>query len=181
MGVARQWCGRLGKVDNWQVAVCMAYASRKDQALVNTRLYLPKEWASDRTRRRTAGVPNEVWFQTRYEQALAMLDEQGHLLPHAWIAGDDEMGQNASFRQDLNDRSQQYLLAVPCNTLIRDLDAEPPEYQGRGAVPKQPFGRVDQWSDSLAQDAWTRIKVRDAEKGPWEVEAVACRMQTKIK
>ena len=181
VGVARQWCGRLGKVDNCQVAVYMAYVSRKDHALVNTRLYLSKEWASDRKRRKAAGVPQDVRFHTRHEQTLEMLDEQGHLLPHAWVAGDDEMGQSASFRRDLNERGEQYLLAIPRNTLIRDLDAKPPEHQGRGAAAKQPFGRVDPWRDSLAEDAWTRIKVRDAEKGPLEVEVVACRVQTKIK
>jgi hypothetical protein len=94
-----------------------------------------------------------VRFQTRHEQSLEILDEQGHLLPHAWIAGDDEMGQNASFRSDLNERGEQYLLAVPRNTLIRDLAVPLPEYQGCGAVPKQRFQRVDQWRDALAQDA----------------------------
>ncbi len=180
VGVARQWCGRLGKVDNCQVAVYLAYVSRIDQALVNTRLYLPQEWASDRKRRKAAGVPREVRFQTRHEQALEMLDEQGHMLPHAWIAGDDEMGRNASFRRDLNERKEQYLLAVPCNSLIRDLDAPPPEYQGRGAAPKVRFQRVDHWRDALPENAWTRIEVRDAEKGPLEIEVVACRVQTKI-
>lgn len=51
VGVARQWCGRLGKVDNCQVAIYMAYVSRKGHALVNARLYLPKEWARDAKRR----------------------------------------------------------------------------------------------------------------------------------
>lgn len=181
VGVARQWCGRLGKVDNCQVAVYMAYVSRRDHVLTNTRLYLPEEWAQDRTRCRAAGVPPEVRFQTRHEQALEMLDEQGHLLPHAWIAGDDEMGRIAHFRRDLQDRSEQYLLAVPGNTLVRDLDAQPPEHQGRGRLPKTPFQRVDQWRDALSDDAWTRIKVRDAEKGPLEVEVATCRVQTKIR
>lgn len=181
VGVTRQWCGRLGKVDNCQVAVYMAYVSRKDHALVNTRLYLPKEWANHRARRKVAGVPKDVRFQTRHDQALEMLDEQGHLLPHAWIAGDDEMGQSACFRRDLDDRGEQYLLAVPCNMLIRDLDREPPEYQGRGAVPKLPFQRVDRWRDSLSSDAWTRINVRHGEKGPLEVEVATCRVETKIK
>ena len=180
VGVARQWCGRLGKVDNCQVAVYMAYVSRRDRAIVNNRLYLPQEWAQDRARRKAAGVPPEVRFQTRHEQALAMLDEQGHLLPHAWIGGDDEMGKNPAFRRDLNDRGEQYLLAVPCDTLIRDLDAEPPEYHGRGRVPKLPFVRIDQWRDSLPAKAWTRIDVRDGEKGRLEVELATCRVQTKI-
>jgi SRSO17 transposase len=180
VGVARQWCGRLGKVDNCQVAVYMAYVSRTDHALTNMRLYLPKEWAHDRARRKAAGVPKEVRFQTRHQQALDMLDEQGSLLPHAWIAGDDEMGRNASFRRELQERSEQYLLAVPCDMLIRDLDAEPPAYRGRGALPKRPFQRVDQWRDALADDAWKRIAVRDGEKGPLEVELATCRVQTKI-
>jgi SRSO17 transposase len=180
VGVARQWCGRLGKVDNCQVAVYTGYVSRQGHALVNTRLYLPKDWAKDRARRKAAGVPKEVRFQTRHEQALEMLDEQGHLLPHAWIAGDDEMGRNAGFRRNLQQRSQQYLLAVPCDMLIRDLEAKLPTYQGRGAVPKVPFQRVDRWRDSLADDAWTRIQVRDGEKGPLEVDVVTCRVQTKI-
>ena len=55
VGVARQWCGRLGKVDNCQVAVYMGYVSRIDHALVNTHLYLPEEWAKDRARRKAAG------------------------------------------------------------------------------------------------------------------------------
>lgn len=181
VGVARQWCGRLGKVDNCQVGVYMGYVSRKGHALVNTRLYLPKEWTSDRARCKAAGVPRGVRFQTRHQQAFSMLDEQGHLLPHKWIAGDDEMGRNAHFRRDLHAGGEHYLLAVPCNMLVRDLDQAPPEYQGRGAVPKVPFQRVDQWRDSLAEDAWNRIHVRDGEKGPLEVAVAICRVQTKIK
>ena len=180
VGVARQWCGRLGKVDNCQVAVYMAYISRIDQALVNTRLYLPKEWANDRARRKAAGVPKQVRFQTRHQQALEMLEEQGHLLPHVWIAGDDEMGRNSGFRRDLHERGERYLLAVPRDTLVRDLDAQPPAYPGRGRLPKTPFQRVDQWRDSLPADAWTRINVRDGDKGPLEVEVAICRVQTKI-
>lgn len=181
VGVARQWCGRLGKVDNCQVAVYMAYVSRIDQALVNMRLYLPKEWATDRARCKAAGVPKQVRFQTRHQQALEMLQEQGQLLPHGWVAGDDEMGRNSSFRRDLHERGEQYLLAVPCDTLIRDLDAEPPASPGRGRARKTPFQRVDQWRDSLPDGAWTRIPVRDGDKGPLEVEVAVCRVQTKIK
>ena len=77
MGVARQWCGRLGKVENCQVGVYMAYVSRKEHALVNTRLYLPEEWTKDRARRKEAGVPKAIKFRTRHELALEMLDERG--------------------------------------------------------------------------------------------------------
>ena len=79
VGVARQWCGRLGKVENCQVGVYMGYVSRMEHALVNFRLYLPEEWAKDRGRRKEAGVPEEIQFQTRHELALEMLAECGSL------------------------------------------------------------------------------------------------------
>ena len=181
VGVARQWCGRLGKLDNCQVAVYMGYVTRSDRVLVNTRLYLPEEWTRDRKRMKVAGVPKGTRFQTRHAQALEMLDEQGHLLPHAWVAGDDEMGRTTHFRRDLNERNEQYLLAVPSNTAIRDLEATPPPYGGHGSDPKVPFVQAHQWRDQVDADQWTRIKVRDAEKGPLEIEIVACRVHTKIK
>src|SRR5207248_1373639 len=87
VGVARQWCGRLGKVDNCQVGVYLGYVSRQGHALVDFRLYLPKEWTADRKRLSKAGVPRGVRFYPRHELALQMLDEQGGLLPHGWVAG----------------------------------------------------------------------------------------------
>ncbi len=134
VGVARQWCGRLGKVDNCQVGVFMAYVSRKDHAIVQTRLYLPMEWTKDRPRLKGAGVPEGVRFQTRHRLALEMLDECGERLPHRWIAGDDEMGRPSGFRRELQGRDERYLLGVPSNTLVRDLDVPPPEYSGRVGV-----------------------------------------------
>ena len=179
VGVARQWCGRLGKVENCQVAVYMGYVSRKDHALVNTRLYLPEEWAKSKTRRTEAGVPKTIAFQTRHELALEMLDEQGSLLPHAWVAGDDEMGRPASFRLALRERGQRYLLAVPSNTLVRDQDETPPPYSGRGRHPKTPFARVDRWCRALPETSWTTVDVRDGEKGPLTVEVVKCRVRAR--
>ncbi len=172
LGVQRQWLGRLGKVDNGQVAIYMGYASRKEHALVDTRLYLPKQWAKDKARRKKCGVPKQIRYQTRHEQALDMLKNNGKYLPHSWIAGDDEMGRSSRFRRDLRALGEQYLLAVPSNTGIRDLDSPPPVYGGRGQPPKQPFGRVDIWRGSLGDDAWRRINVRDGEKGPLVIEIV---------
>ncbi len=143
VGVQRQWCGRLGKIDNCQVGVYLAYVSGSEHALVDVRLYLPKEWATDKKRRKKCGVPKEVRFKTRHELALEMLQEQGTLLPHGWIAGDDEMGRSSKFRADLRALNECYLLAVPSNTLIRDCEAEAPTYRGRGPRPKVPFVRVD--------------------------------------
>ena len=179
VGVIRQWCGRLGKLENCQVGVYMAYVSRKEHGLVNTRLYLPKEWTKDRARRKEAGVPKAVKFRTRHQLALEMLDESGGALPHSWVAGDDEMGRPSGFRRKLRDRGERYLLGVPSNTLVRDLDVPPPEYSGRGRYPKSPFLRLDRWLATLPEDAWTRIDVRDGEKGPLVIEVVKRRVQAR--
>jgi len=176
VGVQRQWLGRLGKVDNGQVAVYMGYASGKEHALVDTRLYLPKQWAKDKARRNKCGVPKQIRYQTRHELALDMLQNNGKYLPHSWIAGDDEMGRSSRFRRDLRALDEQYLLAVPSDTGIRDLDSSPPAYGGQGRRPKQPFQRVDVWRDSLTDDAWRRIDVRDGEKGPLVLEIVKRRV-----
>ncbi len=179
VGVARQWCGRLGKVDNCQVGVFMALVSRKGHALINTRLYLPKDWAKDRVRRKAAGVPKDVKFRTRHQLALEMLDESAGCVPHGWVAGDDEMGRSSGFRGQLPTRTERYLLGVPSNTLVRDLDVPPPEYSGRGRHRMSPFLRLDRWCAALPEDAWTRIDVRDGEKGPLVVEVVTRRVRAR--
>ncbi len=179
VGVQRQWCGRLGKVENCQVGVYMGYVSRVEHALVDMRLYLPKEWATDKKRRKKCGVPKEIRFQTRHELALEMLQDKAALLPHAWIAGDDEMGRASKFRGDLRARNERYLLAVPSNTLIRDCEIEPPAYSGRGQPPKVPFMRVDRWTAALPASAWQTVEVRPGEKGPLAVQLVKRRVLAK--
>lgn len=172
VGVQRQWLGRLGKVDNGQVGVYLSYASRKEYALVDERLYLSKSWANDRKRRKKCGVPKGVRYQTRHELALDMLQSNLELLPHQWITGDDEMGRSSGFRRDLRELGEQYLLAVPSDTGIRDMESTPPAYGGRGAPTKQPFMRVDLWRTVLDERDWTRVNVRDGEKGPLITEIV---------
>ena len=178
VGVARQWCGRAGKVDNCQVGVYLGYVTTKEYALVDMRLYLPKEWTKDKKRCRQAGIPKDIRFRTRHELALEMLREHSAILPHAWVTGDDEMGRNSGFREELRRLNERYLLAVPSNTLIRDLDAAPPISSGSGRPRKTPFQRADSWMKTAKN--WTRIEVRPGEKGPLVVEAVKVRVQTKL-
>ena len=142
VGVKRQWCGRLGKVENCQVGVFLGYVTDCEHALVDFRLYLPREWARDRKRRKKAGVPKDVRYRTRHELALEMLGAGGPVLPHAWVAGDDEMGRPAWFRRRLAEGGQRYFLAVPSNTTVRDLEEAPPAYGGHGRHPKAPFRGV---------------------------------------
>ena len=179
VGVARQWCGRLGKIDNCQVGVYMAYVSSKGHALVDAELYLPKEWTNDKKRMKQAGVlKDRQRFRTRQEICLELLDRHSEKLPHTWITGDDEIGRPADFRRKLRDRNERYLLAVPCNTTIRDLEIPPPDYSATGRPAKRPSLRVDRWVAGRADDDWTTIEVRDGEKGPLIVEALKRHVET---
>ena len=179
VGVQRQWCGRLGKVENCQVGVYMAYAGPTEHALVDFRLYLPGEWARDRTRRKEVGVPRQVRFRTRHELALEMLDEHGGMLPHGWVSGDDEMGRSSGFRHALAEREERYLLAVPSNTLVRDLDGEPSACGGQGRPRVVPFVRVDRWRRALPEEAWVEVEVQNSEKGPLVVQVATTRVRAR--
>jgi len=75
-------------------------------------------------------VPEEVEYQTRPDQCLEMLDQWSEQVPHGWVTGDDELGRHTQLRHDLRERGERYVLGVPCNTTIRDLEAPLPEYQG---------------------------------------------------
>jgi len=179
VGVKRQWCGRLGKRDNCQVGIYMGYASRTEHALVDERLFLPEDWARDRKRRKEAGVPEGVRFRTRHELALDMLRKRRKRLPHAWVAGDTEMGRSTRFRGSLRRMRERYLLGAPSNTTIRDLEGEPPAYSGRGRRPERPFAQVREWAKSRPERGWTRIEVRPGEKGPIAVECMKRRVRAR--
>jgi SRSO17 transposase len=130
-GVDRQWCGRLGKIDNCQIGVFLGYVSRKAQALVDRRLYLSRACAEDPWRRQKTHVPAAVRFQENWRIGLDLLDRSGPDLPFAWVAADDEFGRCAAFRGELRRRRLHYVLDVPCNTQIRDLGETPGEGQRR--------------------------------------------------
>ena len=180
VGVKRQWCGHRGKVDNCQVGVFMGYVSRHDHALLDFRLSLPEEWARDEQRRQACHVPKEVQYQTRQAQCLEMLDQWRAQVPHSWVTGDDELGRHTRFRKELRKRGERYVLGVPCTTTMRDLEAPLPAYQGRGRPPKAPWQSVRAWRQSLTSEGWTRLTVRDGEKGPVGIEMVRRRVQTRL-
>lgn len=180
VGVARQWCGRLGKVDNCQVAIYLGYVSRTGHTLVDLRLYLPKEWTQDKARLDKAGVPTtHRGYRTRHQLALEMLVHNGATLPHGWLTGDNEMGRPVWLLQWLATLGARYLLAVPSHTVIRDLETAPPEPSGRGHRAQRPWHSVAQWCASLDEATWQRINVRDGAKGPLVVEVVKRRVVTR--
>ena len=170
-GVDRQWCGRLGKVDNCQVGVFLAYAAAGGHAPLDRRLYLPQAWAADRKRRRQTHVPQEVVFQEKWRIALDLLARSGPDVPHGWVAGDDEFGRAAEFRAALRQRPERYVLDVPANTLVRAVGERP------GGRPS--FERAEVWAARQPAGRWKTITLRAGEQGPLKVRALKRRVQTK--
>ena len=134
-------------------------------------------------RREECHVPPDVTYRKTWEIAHDLLHRSGSDVPHKWVVGDDEFGRASEFRAALRDDGELYVLDVPCNTNIRDLDGRrPPRKKGcRGPKRKVPFVRVDTWARKLPAKRWTRLTIRDGAKGPLEVEAVLGRVCAKLK
>src|SRR5262249_8406416 len=160
-GVARQWCGRLGKVENCQVGVFVAYVTAAGQALVDRQLYLPQAWAGDAERRQQTYVPPDMLFQESWRIGLALLDRAGADLPFGWVAGHDELGPVSALRAGLRGRGLRYVLDVPSNTLLRDL-AETPAPGRR----RPPWRRADDWARALPRHRWHKVRLGTGSRGP---------------
>ena len=173
-GVARQWCGRLGKIENCQVGVFAAYVTAAGYAPVDRQLYLPKDWADDAKRRRLTHVPEEITFQERWRIALTLLDRVGQAVPFGWVAGDDELGRSSAFRAQVRVRQRRYVLDVPCNTLVRDLSETPAPGKRR-----PPWRRVDEWAKAQPSSRWRKFRTGDGAKGPKVVRALEAWVQAK--
>src|SRR3954463_3398345 len=179
-GVARQWCGRLGKQDNCQIGVFLAYAAPGGYAPLDRRLYLPEDWAADARRRQKCYVPGSVTFKESWRIAVDLRERCREGLPHAWVAGDDELGRPARFRGWLRRHGERYVLDVPCNTNVRDLEGRrPPRRAGRGRKPEVPFCRADAWAARQPDARWARLEVSDGERGPLRGDAMTVRGRTK--
>jgi SRSO17 transposase len=178
-GVDRQWCGRLGKVDNCQVGVFLVYAARGGNAPLGRQLYLGKTWASDVARRRRCHVPAAVMFQEKWQIGMALVAQAADL-PHGWVAADDEFGRITAFRRQLRQRRHNYVLDVPASTWVRDLEARVQRRPGQVRRDRKPaFERVDEWAARQPQTRWQKLLVRDGAKGPLEVEALCVSVHTK--
>src|SRR5215212_3678952 len=112
-GVARQYSGTAGRIENCQIGVFLTYASAQGHTLIDRELYLPQEWTDDRERCRRAGIPDQRAFATKPTLARQMLErafEAGVVL--AWVSGDSVYGDTRSLRSWLEEREQAYVLAV---------------------------------------------------------------------
>jgi SRSO17 transposase len=189
VGVARQWCGALGKVANCQASVLAGYASDRGYTLVDRRLFLPEEWftAAYRERRTRCGVPPDTVYQTRTVLAWAMIDHlhrQGRL-PFRWVTGDEHFGNTPVLLDRIADAGLWYFMEVPHNVRVwptRPATAVPPATGKKGhpftrvrLAPGAPASvRVDALATALPADAWQPALIHEGSKGPLVAE-VACR------
>ncbi|UYQ60107.1 IS701 family transposase [Streptomyces peucetius] len=138
VGVARQWCGALGKQSNCQVAVSLHAASDTASVPISWRLFLPAEWQDDTARRVKAGVPEEVGHREKWRLALDLIDEAiGWGLEPKVIVADAGYGQNNAFRQALAERGLDFVVAVRADESAHPADAIPtaPARSGTGRKP----------------------------------------------
>ncbi len=170
VGVARQWCGRLGKVDNCQTAVCASLGKGSIATLIDTALFLPKEWTGDRERMMAAGVPEAAQaYRTKQELALDLIVralENG--VQFSWVGFDGFYGDNGQFLRMLDGTGLTFMGDVHCDQYIWTTDPTTDKSAKRM--------RADAWVASQSADAWRRIKIRQASKGDMNVEVLHSRV-----
>jgi SRSO17 transposase len=142
VGVARQYCGQLGKQDNCQCAVSISVATLHASLPVAYRLYVPQAWVEDRARRTRAGIPEEVAFQTKPEIALEQLRTLTKTdTPQGVVLADAGYGNDSEFRRGVRRLTLSYVLGIQKSTRVWAPGTEPlppPEYSGCGRPPKLP-------------------------------------------
>jgi SRSO17 transposase len=147
-GVARQYSGTAGRIENCQVGVFLGYASAKGRAGIDRALYLPREWADDAERRAEAGVPEAVAFRTKPALALEMLERAFEAdVPARWVVGDAVYGSDGKLRRALEAWGQAYALAVKSTEKPTTF----PPYAPPGQV------MAADVADGLEPDAWQRL------------------------
>ena len=172
VGVARQYCGQLGKEDNCQVAVSLSIANEHASLPVAYRLYLPQEWAEDRDRLRKAGVPEDIGFQTKHEIALEQLRWACAAgLPRGVALLDAGYGNNSNLRADITTLGLPYVAGILSNTTVWAEGTgplSPKRWSGRGRPPKRLRRDAKHWpvsvkdlALSLPKSAWRTIEWRE--------------------
>lgn len=166
-GVQRQYSGTAGRIENCQLGVFLAYATRRGHAFVDRDLYVPESWIADRPRCREAGIPETVPFRTKPQLAQAMLARAlaGGLTP-AWVLGDEVYGNDFALRRWLEVQQQPFLLAIRSDARLW--------VWAQGAPQQLQVRRV---ADALPAAAWARRSAGAGSKGPrvydWAVVPLA--------
>lgn len=186
VGVARQYCGRLGKVENCQSGVFVGYSSPGGYGLVNCRLYMPECWFTPEyaERRQKCGVPEDLTSQSKTEIALELLREirASGRFPARFLACDSTFGRDTAFRDAVAAEGYWYLARVPADTLVftEPPRVEVPPYRGRGRPPcrmrASPPPRTAAQVAADPQTAWCSLTLAEGAKGPIVAEVARLRV-----
>lgn len=180
VGVARQYCGVLGKIANCQQGVFAAYASSHGYTFLDRRLYLPKEWFDQAhgPLRQRCGVPEDLQFQTEPALALEMVCglAVGGEVPFRWVVADEHFGSNPAFLDGVAALEKGYLVEVPLSTKmwVKEPKVEPPGPGPMGRPRKHPrlaegeplAEEVSQIAAHLPAGAWKPYLLKEGSKGP---------------
>jgi len=186
VGVARQYCGALGKLANCQVAVYAAYAGNGGHTLLDTRLYLHDEWTADPARCRAAGVPEGVVFRTKPALAFELVLGLRDRIRHGWVTFDEVYGRDPGFISGLEELGERYLGVVPKDTRVwlKRPAVQEPGPNSRGAprrkarvAPGEPASQtVAAIAAGLPATAWQRLTIRQGSKGTQYAEFARVRV-----
>jgi len=177
VGTASQYCGRLGKIASCQVGVFLGYTKDSYRTLIDERLYLPKEWAEDKKRRKKCGVPWYVRFKKKTELAWEMIyhAKKKNKVPFGWVGMDSLYGRDSWLRNKIDRNDMIYIADIPCNLgvwLKRPKTGVPPRIEGvRGRNPTRekvidgPESiKVKSVKDQLDSEKWHHVFIRDTER-----------------
>jgi SRSO17 transposase len=176
VGVARQYSGTAGRIENAQIGVFLAYASSKGHALIDRELYLPKkEWCEDTGRRAEASIPEEVTFATKPALAGRMIERALDAgLPCAWVLGDEVYGSDRRLRIALEQREQPFALAIRSNEkLWAVLDERLGQHAASrlaARLPAQAWRRLSAGAGSKGERVydWARLRLTRLQQPPWD-------------
>ena len=179
VGVKRQYAGCLGRTDNCQIGVCVNYRSAAGHTLIDRRLFLPEEWATDAPRRAAAGVPEAAVFRSKPELALEMVEQAVQRgLPFRWVTADSVYGDSPTFVQGVRGLGKWYVAdsSADARVWVTEPEVIPAGTKGaRGRATTQPRvatkpERVDAVVARLPTKAWRRLVVAEGSQGPRRYE-----------
>ena len=188
-GVQRQWCGASGKKDNCVVTVHLGYAVDEFHCLLGSELYLPESWAADRERCRRADISDSLEYRPKWRIALELYDRaRANGVSFRYLVFDEGYGGKPEFLREVQQRGQAYVAEVPrsfTGWLTAPQITDRPYHRGRGrgrATPRLVAGSPSaqsveyhlNWTPALKDQAWTKWRIKDTERGPlvWEVKQV---------
>jgi len=175
-GVARQYSGTAGRIENAQIGVFLAYASSKGHALIDRELYLPKrEWCEDAGKRAEAAIPEEVAFATKPALASRMIGRAlDACLPCAWVLGDEIYGSDRRLRMDLERREQPFVLAIRSNeklwAVLGERLGQHAASRLAAALPARAWRRLSAGAGSKGERLydWARLRLTRLQQPPWD-------------